>query len=88
MESASEWMLKQVQHDARICRLFVNARHAELVSASTLPRESGRGFSRTIGFPAFGVSADTLMRMQTAYDLARARDHEAEIKVTRLEMAA
>lgn len=33
---------------------------------------------------AFGVKADTLLRMQTAYDLARARESEAEIKVTRL----
>ena len=37
---------------------------------------------------AFGVSADTLMRMQTAYDLAQVRTHAAEIKVSRLGMAA
>ena len=37
---------------------------------------------------AFGVRADTLMRMQTAYDLAQARAHEADIKVGKLEMAA
>ena len=37
---------------------------------------------------AFGVKADTLLRMQTAYELARARAHEDEIKVDRLEMAA
>lgn len=37
---------------------------------------------------AFGVSADTLMRMQTAHDLAQARVHAAEIKVSRLEMVA
>ena len=37
---------------------------------------------------AFGVNADTLMRMQTAYDLAQARTHEAEIKVGRLQIAA
>ncbi len=30
---------------------------------------------------AFGVAADTLMRMQTAYDLARARARENEIVV-------
>jgi addiction module HigA family antidote len=35
---------------------------------------------------AFGIKADTLMRMQTAYDLAQARAHEDDIKVTRLEM--
>ena len=30
---------------------------------------------------AFGVKADTLMRMQTAYDLAQARKNEAKIRV-------
>jgi addiction module HigA family antidote len=30
---------------------------------------------------AFGVKADTLLRMQTAYDLAQARKNEAKIKV-------
>jgi addiction module HigA family antidote len=33
---------------------------------------------------AFGVKADTLMRMQTAYELARARAHEGEIAVARI----
>jgi addiction module HigA family antidote len=37
---------------------------------------------------AFGVRADTLLRMQTAYDLAQARSHEGEISVARLELAA
>jgi addiction module HigA family antidote len=37
---------------------------------------------------AFGVKADTLMRMQTAYDLAQARAHEHEIRVERIERAA
>lgn len=30
---------------------------------------------------AFGVSMDTLMRMQNSYDIARAREREAEIRV-------
>lgn len=30
---------------------------------------------------AFGLRADTLMRMQSAYDLATARAHEDDIKV-------
>ncbi len=30
---------------------------------------------------AFGVSMDTLMRMQNSYDIARTREREAEIKV-------
>lgn len=36
---------------------------------------------------AFGVKADTLMRMQTAYDLAQARAHEDEIAVEPIELA-
>jgi addiction module HigA family antidote len=37
---------------------------------------------------AFGVRADTLMRMQLDYDMARARSHEADIKVRQLPAAA
>ncbi|MBU6165188.1 MAG: HigA family addiction module antidote protein [Alphaproteobacteria bacterium] len=37
---------------------------------------------------AFGVAADTLLRMQTQHDLAKARQHEAQIKVARLARAA
>lgn len=33
---------------------------------------------------AFGIKADTLLRMQAAYDLAGARAHEDEIKVERI----
>jgi addiction module HigA family antidote len=32
---------------------------------------------------AFGVSMDTLMRMQNSYDIAAAREREAEINVAR-----
>ncbi|MFT0891025.1 HigA family addiction module antitoxin [Pseudochelatococcus sp. G4_1912] len=32
---------------------------------------------------AFGVSMETLMRMQNSYDIAQARKREAEIKVKR-----
>ena len=37
---------------------------------------------------AFGIKADTLLRMQTAYELAQAREHEDEIKVGKLAKAA
>ena len=37
---------------------------------------------------AFGVKADTLLRMQTSYELAQARAHEGEIKVKPFERAA
>ena len=37
---------------------------------------------------ACGVRADTLLRMQTAYELAQARAHEGDIKVRKLKVAA
>lgn len=37
---------------------------------------------------AFGVSAGTLLRMQTSYELAQAREHESAIKVEKFEKAA
>lgn len=37
---------------------------------------------------AFGLSADTLLRMQASHDLARARAHEKYIKVERVAHAA
>ena len=37
---------------------------------------------------AFGVTADTLCRMQTAYDLARAREHADSIVVDAARLAA
>ena len=36
---------------------------------------------------AFGVSMDTLMRMQASCDIARAREREGDIKVTRYRPA-
>ena len=37
---------------------------------------------------AFGVKADTLMRMQTTYELAQVRAREGEIGVTQLGLAS
>ncbi|WP_439546624.1 HigA family addiction module antitoxin [Sandarakinorhabdus sp.] len=37
---------------------------------------------------AFGVMADTLLRMQSAHDLAQVRGRESEIKVAALAKAA
>lgn len=37
---------------------------------------------------AFGIKADTLLRMQTVYDLAQAREREGEIRVAKLAKAA
>lgn len=37
---------------------------------------------------AFGVKADTLLRMQTSYELAQVRQHEDDIKVEKLQEVA
>jgi antitoxin HigA-1 len=37
---------------------------------------------------AFGLKADTLLRMQAAYELANARKRAADIKVARLRLKA
>ena len=37
---------------------------------------------------AFGLSADTLMRMQLNHDMAQARSHADDIRVERLDAAA
>jgi len=37
---------------------------------------------------ACGVRADTLLRMQTSYELAQAREHESDIKVRKFAKAA
>ncbi len=37
---------------------------------------------------AFGIKADTLLRMQTSHELARAREREIDIRVERLAVAA
>jgi hypothetical protein len=36
----------------------------------------------------FGIKADTLLRMQTTYELAQARKHEQDIKVQKFAKAA
>lgn len=37
---------------------------------------------------AFGIPAETMMRMQAAYDLAQARKHEDDLDIERIERAA
>ena len=53
--------------------------------SSLLNGRSGLSAEMAIRFEkAFGLSADTLLRMQTAHDLAQARSHQAAIKVQRI----
>lgn len=53
--------------------------------SALLNGRSGLSAEMAIRFEkAFGIKADTLMRMQVAYELAQARSHESEIVVDRV----
>src|ERR1700688_4486122 len=54
--------------------------------SSLLNRKSGLSGDMALRFEkAFGVKMDTLMRMQSAYDIARTRSREKKIRVQRYE---
>ena len=54
--------------------------------SSLLNGNSGLSADMAIRFEkAFGIKADTLLRMQTSYELAQARQHEDDIKVHKLQ---
>jgi addiction module HigA family antidote len=62
------------------------ARHS---MSALLNRRSGLSAEMAIRFEkAFGISADTLMRMQAAHDMAEAREHADAIEVEPLAAAA
>jgi antitoxin HigA-1 len=53
--------------------------------SSLLNGKAGVSAEMAIRFEkAFGLRADTLLRMQAAHDLARARAHERDIRVERI----
>ncbi len=53
--------------------------------SALLNGRSGLSADMAIRFEkAFGIRADTMMRMQSAYELAQARSHEGEIDVKRV----
>lgn len=57
--------------------------------SSLLNGSAGLSAEMAIRFEkAFGVKADTLLRMQTSYELAQARQHEDGIKVQKLKAVA
>ncbi|HEY5721011.1 MAG TPA: HigA family addiction module antitoxin [Allosphingosinicella sp.] len=57
--------------------------------SSLLNTRAGLSADMAIRFEkAFGIKADTLLRMQTAYELARARANEDAIRVDRFSKAA
>lgn len=57
--------------------------------SSLLNGNSGLSADMAIRFEkAFGIKADTLLRMQTSYELAQVRQHEDDIKVQKLQEVA
>jgi addiction module HigA family antidote len=57
--------------------------------SSLLNGNAGLSAEMAIRFEkAFGVKADTLLRMQTSYELAQARQNEDDIKVQKLKAVA
>jgi addiction module HigA family antidote len=68
------------------------ARHLDVTRqamSNLLNGRAGLSADMAIRFEkAFGVKADTLLRMQTSYELAQARANEASIRVARFRKAA
>ena len=85
-----EWLRTEVI-EAHSLEVGDAARHLG-VTRQTASRllNAGQGLSAEMAIrfeKAFGVKADTLMRMQAAFDLAQARGRERKIKVTRYRAA-
>ncbi|MCZ4341536.1 HigA family addiction module antitoxin [Sphingomonadaceae bacterium G21617-S1] len=86
-----DWLRTEVVEPSGI-KIAALARHLGVARQSVsdlLHGHSGMSAEMAIRFEkAFGVPADTLLRMQTNYELVQARAHEADIHVERIEMAA
>jgi addiction module HigA family antidote len=65
-----------VTHAAQVLGVTRAALSALLNERASLSSEMGLRLEK-----AFGVSMDTLMRMQNSYDIANARKREGEVKV-------
>jgi addiction module HigA family antidote len=87
---AGEWLRSELVKPAGLTQAAL-ASHLGLSRQAVSAILNGRASltaSTAIRFEkAFGVRADTLMRMQAAYDMAQARAHESEIHVTPLVAA-
>ncbi|WP_181008333.1 HigA family addiction module antitoxin [Sphingomonas montanisoli] len=86
-----EWLRSEIvePHGIKIAPL---ARHLGVSRQSVsdlLHGHNGMSAEMALRFEkAFGVKADTLLRMQANYELAQARAKEDQIAVTRIELVA
>jgi addiction module HigA family antidote len=86
-----EWLRSEIvePHDLSVTDLADKLHVTRQAMSNLLNGNSGLSAEMAIRFEkAFGVSADTLLRMQVAHDLAQARAHEKDIKVDRVRRAA
>lgn len=86
-----EWLRSEIV-EAHGLNVTDAARHLGVTRqaiSNLLNARAGLSADMAIRFEkAFGVKADTLLRMQTAYELAQARANEGAIRVERFRKAA
>jgi len=87
---AGEWLRTEIveAHGVSINRLADAFGVSRQAISALLHGRSALSAEMAIRFEhAFGVKADTLMRMQTRYELAKARERESELAVKSLVAA-
>lgn len=86
-----DWLKTEIVEPAEISvkALAVHFGVSRQAMSSLLNGNSGLSADMAIRFEkAFGVKADTLLRMQTSYELAQVRQYEDDIKVEKLKEVA
>lgn len=87
---AGVWLKEELvePHGINVKQLAAHFRVSRQALSNVLHGHSAFSADMAIRFEkAFGVKADTLMRMQAAYELAQAREHEKDIVVGKLAAA-
>jgi antitoxin HigA-1 len=88
---AGEWLKEEIVEPANVSVTDLAAHFGVSRQALSALLNGNASLSADMAIrfeKAFGVKADTLLRMQTAYDLAQARAHEKNIKVKKFQTAA
>lgn len=82
-----EWLKTEIveAHGVTINRLADSFRISRQAISALLNGRAALSADMAVRFEhAFGVRAETLMRMQVRYELAKAREHESDLAVERL----
>jgi addiction module HigA family antidote len=86
-----DWLKTEIVEPAQISvkALAIHFGVSRQAMSNLLNGNSGLSADMAIRFEkAFGVKADTLLRMQTSYELAQVREREDDIKVQKLQDVA